>query len=61
MYVLFSYFQFYTDAKFKAPHIKQLDSLAKSEINVYAYQFEQNVVDFYGKDFNISGKKLVCY
>lgn len=50
------YFQFYTDAMFKAPHKKQLQLLAKSDIVVYAYQFEQGGVDLYGKDFNISGK-----
>ncbi|KAG8281059.1 hypothetical protein J6590_066718 [Homalodisca vitripennis] len=46
---------FYTDAQFKAPHLKQLQLLAKSDISVYAYQFEQSGVDLFGKDFNISG------
>lgn len=53
MYILG--FQFYTDAQFKAPHKKQLNLLATSDINVYAYQFEQTGVELYGKDFNISG------
>lgn len=47
--------QFYTDAQFKAPHLQQLRLLAKTDIPVYAYQFEQGGIDLYGKNFNISG------
>ncbi|XP_054266142.1 carboxylesterase 4A [Macrosteles quadrilineatus] len=46
---------FYTDAQFKAPHLQQLRLLAKTDIPVYAYQFEQGGIDLYGKNFNISG------